>query len=180
VVLILDVFKVIFERRSVRKFEKKDIDDKLIFEILKAGLWAPSAGNLQSWDVILIKNTEKKRIITKAAYMRDFIGEAPVIIVLCANMHRSATIYHERGQKLFCIQDAACAGQNILLAAHAMGLGACWVGAFDEELLIKNLKLPDYLRPVTIIPIGYPDENPLPPPRREIEEVINWEYFQGI
>ena len=95
---------------------------------MKAGLWAPSAGNLQSWDVILTKNSEKKRILTKAAYMRDFISEAPVVMILCANMHRSATIYHERGKKLFCIQDAACAGQNILLAAHAIGLGTCWVG----------------------------------------------------
>lgn len=176
----MDVFKAILERRSVRKFKKKEVDDQLIYKILKAGLWAPSAGNLQSWDIILTKNFEKKRILTKAAYMRDFISEAPVVMVLCANMHRSATIYHERGEKLFCIQDAACAGQNILLAAHAMGLGACWVGAFDEEFLISNLKLPNYLKPVTIIPIGYPDETPPPPPRRDLEEVINWEYFQEI
>ncbi len=147
---------------------------------MEAGLWAPSAGNLQSWDVILIKNSEKKQILAKAAYMRDFISEAPVNMIFCANTHRSATIYHERGQELFCIQDAACAAQNVLLATYALGLGACWVGAFDEKLVTDALKLPDHLRPVTIIPIGYPDETPPPPPpRRELQEVINWEYFQG-
>lgn len=170
----MDVFKAIFERRSIRKYKRKDIREGLINRILEAGLWAPSAGNLQSWDVILIKDQELKQKLTTAAYMRDFIGEAPVIIVLCANMHRSAEIYGDRGKDLFCIQDAACAGQNMLLAIHALGLGACWVGAFDEELVVKYLALPSYLRPVALIPMGYPDETPIPTSRRELDEIIHW------
>lgn len=175
--LILDVFKAIFERRSIRKFKKKDISIELINKILEAGLWAPSAGNLQSWDVILIKDQDLKQKLTKAAHMRSFVGEAPLIMVLCANIHKSAEIYQDRGKELFCIQDAACAGQNMLLAVHALGLGACWVGTFDEELVIKILGLPWFLRPVALIPIGYPDESPMPSSRRELEDIIHWDKF---
>lgn len=176
----MDVFNAIKERRSIRKFKKKEIDDELIYKVLEAGKWGPSAGNLQSWDVILIKDLGVKQKLRAAAYMRDFISEAPVLMVLCANMRRSATIYNERGRDLFCIQDAACAGQNMLLAIHTLGLGACWVGAFDEEKVSKTLELPHYLRPVALIPTGYPDETPLPPPRREMEELIHWERFREI
>jgi nitroreductase len=170
----LDVFEAIFERRSIRKFKKTDVEDQLIYKILEAGLWAPSAGNLQSWDIILIKDSKIKQKLSTAAYMRDFVGEAPVIMVLCANAHKSATIYEDRGSGLFCIQDAACAGQNMLLAIHALGLGACWVGAFDEELVKDAMGLPTSLRPVALIPLGYPDETPIAPPRRELEEIIHW------
>lgn len=174
----MDVFKAISERRSVRKFKKMEIEDQLIYKILETGLWAPSAGNLQSWDVILINDQEIKQKLTTAAYMRDFISEAPVVMVLCANMHKSATIYNDRGRELFCIQDAACAGQNMLLAIHALGLGACWVGAFDEWLVAEAVVLPRHLRPVALIPFGYPDETPLPPPRRELDELIHWNKFR--
>jgi nitroreductase len=173
----LDVFKAIFERRSIRKFKKRDIEDSLINKILEAGLWAPSAGNLQSWDVILIKDSQLKQKLTTAAYLRDFISEAPLVMVLCANMHKATEIYGDRGKELYCIQDAACAGQNMLLAVYALGLGACWVGAFDEEMVVKSLDLPYCLRPVALIPIGYPDELPMPSPRRDLEEIIHWNKF---
>jgi len=171
----LDVFKAISERRSIRKFKDKDVEDELLYKVLKAGIWAPSAGNLQSWDVILVKDPEIKQKLSTAAFMRDFIGETPVVIVLCANMDKSATIYEDRGRYLFCIQDAACAGQNMLLAIHALGLSACWIGAFDEELVAESVGLPEGLRPVALIPVGYPDEISIPPPRRELEEIIHWD-----
>ena len=173
----MDVFKAISERRSVRKFKKKEIEDQLINKILESGLWAPSAGNLQSWDIILINDQEIKHKLITAAYMRDFIGEAPIVMVLCANMHKSATIYNDRGKELFCIQDAACAGQNMLLAIHALGLGACWVGAFDEEYVNDLLGMPAHVRPVALIPLGYPDEKPYPPPRRRVDEFLHSEKY---
>jgi len=176
----VDVFKAITERRSIRKFKEEEIEDDLIYKIIEAGKWAPSAGNLQSWDAVLVKDPEIKQKLEAAAYMRDFVGKAPVIIVLGANEHKSATIYHERGRDLFSIQDATIAGQNMLLAIHALGLGACWVGAFDEELVSRTLEFPGYMRPIAIIPMGYPDETPPPPLRRELEEIIRWERFHEI
>jgi nitroreductase len=172
----MDVFKAIENRRSIRKFKKEPVHDSLIHKIIEAGIWAPSAGNLQSWEVILVKNQETREKIASAAY-RDFISEAPLIIVLCANQQVAGAIYDERGKELYCIQDAACAAQNMLLAAHALGLGACWVGAFEEEVVMDALDLPVHLRPVAVIPVGYPDENPYPPPRRDVEEAFHRERF---
>lgn len=174
----MDLFKAIFERRSIRKFKKTDIESKIIDKIMEAGIWAPSAGNIQGWDAVIVKNSEKKRKLVAAAYMRDFIAEAPVIIVICANMHRSGAIYNQRGEELYCIQDAACAAQNMLLAAYALGLGACWVGAFDEDLVSRILHIPECLKPVTIMPLGYPDEDPFPPTRRERDEVVHWDEYR--
>lgn len=176
----MDVFEAIFSRRSIRKFKKKPVEDELIWKILEAGKWAPSAGNMQSWEVILVKNDDIKEKLVAAAYLRTFIGEAPLIMVLCANTHVAAAMYNERGTELYCIQETACAAENMLLAVHALGLGACWVGSFDEEVLRRALDLPDYLKPVTIIPVGYPDENPYPPPRRDIEEIVHQDKFQEI
>ncbi len=173
----MDIFEAIRERRSVRKFEKRPVEDNLIEGIIKAGTWAPSAGNLQSWEFVVVKDPGTKTKLAVAAYMQDFIAEAPVIIVPCANKKRSAIRYGERGRSLYCIQDTACATQNMLLTIHALGLGACWVGAFDEDAAATILKIPEGVRPVALIPLGYPDEKPYPPPRKDVEEVIHYEKF---
>ncbi len=171
----MDLFEAIKGRRSIRKFKKDIVDDEVLKKVIEAGVWAPSAGNLQSWEVVVVKNPETKEKLAAAAYLREFLAEAPLILVLCANQHVCASTYNNRGSELYCIQDAACAGQNILLAAHALGLGACWVGAFDEDLVAHHLHLAPGLRPVALIPLGYPDENPLPPPRDDMEEFIHFE-----
>jgi nitroreductase len=157
----MDLFETIMGRRSIRKFKKDVIDDKILRKIIEAGIWAPSAGNLQSWEVIVVKEPEIKSMLSSAAYMRDFIYKAPVILVLCANIQVLASIYNDRGRELYSIQDAACAGENMLLAAHALGIGACWVGSFDEKSVKDLLDIKTKLRPVAIIPMGFPDEDPL-------------------
>lgn len=169
----MNIFEAISGRRSIRKFKKEDVSDELIQKVVNAGIWAPSAGNVQAWEVVIVQDEEKRRKISETAYMRDFIAEAPVIMVSCANMERSATVYGKRGLDLYCIQDAACATQNMLLAAYALGLGTCWVGSFDEEILMDLMDLPNFLRPVALVPMGYPDEKPYPPTRRNLEEFIH-------
>jgi len=171
----MDIFEAIKGRRSIRKFKKDPVDDKVLKKVIEAGVWAPSAGNLQSWEVVVVKKSKTKEKLASAAYLREVLADAPLILVLCANQHVCSVTYNNRGRDLYCIQDAACAGQNILLAAHAIGLGACWVGAFDEDLVSRTLHLPPGLRPVALIPVGYPDENPLPPPRDDLEEFIHYE-----
>jgi len=173
----MDFLEVIKDRRSIRKFEDKIVEDKLIEQIILNGIWAPSAGNIQSWEVVIVQNKEQRSKIGKSAYMRDFVSKAQFILVVCANMHRSAEVYGERGSDLYCIQDAAAATQNMLLTAHYLGLGACWIGSFDENLVIDVLNIPEGVKPVTLIPIGYPDEEPYPPTRRSIDEVIHLETY---
>jgi nitroreductase len=93
-----------------------------------------------------------------AAWGQLFVSQAPVVLVVCAEPDRSAIRYRERGAELYCLQDTAAAAENILLAATALGLGGCWVGAFDEEEASLALNLPENLRPVAIIPVGYPSQ----------------------
>ena len=106
-----------------------------------------------------------------------WIADAPVVIVVCANEPRSARYYGERGRRLYCIQDTAAATQNMLLAAHALGYGTCWVGAFLENEVKKVLEIPDHVRPVAIIPIGVPGEKPSPRPRIPLDEVVHYEKY---
>lgn len=167
-----DVMEVIKKRRSVRAFKGDPILEATLAQILDAAHWAPSAGNLQPWEFYIVRSEEHKRGLAKAALGQVFLAEAPVVIVVCAVPMRSGRRYRERGEKLYCIQDTATATQNILLAATAFGLGSCWVGAFDEEGVRRVLGLGPELRPVAMIPLGYPDETPETPGRRPLEEIV--------
>lgn len=171
---IFDIFK---SRRSIRSFKSEEVPDEYIRKILEAARWAPSAGNVQPWEFIIIRNLEIKREIARAALNQVFIEEAPVVIVVCADEARSGWAYGSRGANLYCIQDTAAATENMLLAAYALGLGACWVGAFREDEVKRILKLPRGIRPVAIVPIGYPAERPSPPPKRRLEEIVHYESF---
>jgi nitroreductase len=156
----LDLYDAIETRRSVRAFRKEDVPDTVLDKILKYGNLAPTAGNLQSRDFIIVRNPETKAKLSEAALGQDFVAQAPVVVVVCANTER-AKPYKKRGEELYCIQDATAAIQNILLATHAEGYGACWVGAFSEVRVSEVLELPDTARPLALIPIGRPGEEPL-------------------
>lgn len=173
----MEIFETISQRRSIRRFKKEDIDESLILKIIQAGVWAPSAGNLQSWELVLVKNPQSREKLSEAAYMRDFISQAPVVMVPCVNLRVSGAIYGNRGVELYSIQDVSCAVENMLLMAHALGLGACWVGAFDEQQVTNLLGTPSYVRPVALVPMGYPDEKPYPPPRRDLDDFLHYEIY---
>jgi nitroreductase len=99
------------------------------------------------------------------------------VIVVCADENRSSTRYGKRGEMLYCIQDTAAATQNILLTAYSLGLGACWVGAFNEDEAKKALKTPKGTRPVAIIPVGYPNRTPSERGRRPLNQIVHHEEF---
>jgi len=173
----MEVFEAIKGRRSVRAYTDEGVPDEAIEKILDAARWAPSAGNLQSWEFVVVRDPEAKRRLAEAAWGQRFVARAPVVIVVCANQKRSARGYGERGASLYCIQDSAAATQNMLLAAYALGLGACWVGAFDERRVAEVINAPSGVRPVAIIPVGRPAERPRPPPRMPLEKVVHYESF---
>ncbi|PTD94614.1 nitroreductase [archaeon SCG-AAA382B04] len=170
----MELSEAIEKRRSVRSYKEKEIEDEKIREIIEKGQCAPSAGNLQARDFIVVEGKEKKRRIAKAASQK-FIEKAPTVIVVCANKRRSAKKYGDRGRNLYAIQDASVATQNMLLTIHAMGVSSCWIGAFDERKVKEILNLPKNVRPITILPVGYSDQNPKPPSRKNLEEVVHKE-----
>ncbi len=173
----MDVFEVIEQRRSIRAFTGKEVSEADLKKILDAARMAPSAGNIQPWIFIVARKGDIKRRLAEAALNQRFIEEASVVIVVCADEEKSARGYGSRGKHLYCIQDAAAATENMLLAAVGLGLGACWVGAFRENDVRETLKLPSGLRPVAIVPIGYPAENPRIPYKRSLEEIVRFETF---
>jgi nitroreductase len=174
----MDVFKAIKGRRSVRAFTDEPVSEEEIMKIIDAARWAPSAGNIQPWEFIVVQDAKTKRGLVETALDQTFIQEAPVVIVVCANPKRSSRRYGSRGASLYCLQDTAAAIQNINLAAYALGLATCWVGAFEEEKARRVLNLPDNLRPVAIIPVGQPAEKPTLSPRRPLSEVVHREVFE--
>ncbi len=156
----MDVMEAIRRRFSCRSFVRRPVPDELVRELLEAARWAPSAGNLQPVRVMVVRDAERRRALAAAALGQSFVAEAPVVLVVCAIPGISARHYGERGRDLYCIQDAAAATQNLLLAATAAGLGSCWVGAFSERDVADCLALPRGWRPVALVPLGYPGELP--------------------
>lgn len=176
----MDVFECMEKRRSIRNYDKKDVPNELIAQIITAGTYAPSAGNVQPWEFVIIQDKKTKKELATAALRQEHIEEAPVVIVVLANKEKSRMRYGERGENLYCIQDTAVCIQNMLLACTALGLGTCWTGAFEEEEVKQLLCLPDKLRPVAILPIGFqlPYEKPMRTDRIPFEN-ITWEEKYG-
>jgi nitroreductase len=173
----VNVLEAIKGRRSIRAFKSTDVAPETLEKLIAAARRAPSAGNIQPWEFVIIRKQEIKRRLVEAALDQTFIEEAPVVIVACANENRSSEGYGVRGKTLYCIQDTAAAIQNILLAAHSLGLGTCWVGAFQEEEAREILRIPNGVRPVAIIPLGFPAESPYPPDRRPVGQIVHYETF---
>jgi nitroreductase len=167
----MDILKIVKERRSIRDFHKRQIPEDLIQKLIDALIWAPSAGNLQSRKFYFVKNEQIKKRIAAAALNQNFIAEAPLVVIGCTDS-RISFRYGDRGIYLYSIQDVACSIMNMMLVAHENGLGSTWVGAFREDEVFKILKMPNHLRPVAIVPVGYPSKIPHPPPRVPKHEAV--------
>jgi len=154
----MDVFEAIRKRRSVRQYKDGDVDDNLIGVILWAGSQAPSAGNMKEWKFVVIKDKKKKELLFEASLKQDHVKNAPVVIVVGVDVHMANMKYGIRGERVYAIEDASAAIENMLLAATALGLGACWIGALDEEEVRNIVGFPESIRPIALITIGYPDE----------------------
>jgi len=167
----MEVLEAILKRRSVRNFEKKEIEKEKIEKLKEALIWAPSAGNLQARKFYFVFDEEIKKKLAKAALNQNFIAKAPLVIIGCCDLEKISW-YGERGKNLYTICDVSAAIENLMLVATSEGLGTCWVGAFDESEVSKILKLPKNERPIVIVPVGFPKEIPSPPEREEKEKLI--------
>jgi len=156
----LELESLLKRRAMIRAFRQDPVEDERIWRILMNAWRAPSAGHLEPQDFVIVKDTSVKQRLVEAALQQSFIEEAPVVIVVCADTRRNVGRYGERGRNFYSVIDASFASFIILLSAVELGLGACFVGAFEDEKVSKVLELPKEVRPVGIIPIGRPAEKP--------------------
>lgn len=169
----MDFQEVIKSRRTIRKFTDEDVPDETIRQIIEAGILAPSAGNIQSWEFIIVRDKTTKYNLSQEALGQMHVLESPVVIVVAANTKTAEKRYGSIGRDVYCFLSAGAAIQNMLLTAVSLGLGAAWVGSFKERAVQEILKLPAEIRPVGIITLGRPAETPDMPKRRIYKDVVH-------
>lgn len=185
----MDTLDAIKTRRSVRKFSDKAVEPEKLQIVLEAVQAAPSWSNMQCWRMVVVKNAETRAKISDLSYVESFlaprgykfnpaqkgIADAPVVIVLCGVPEQSGEL---NGQKYYLV-DTGIASENLMLAAHAVGLATVFVGVFDEEKLGDLLDIPPGIRIVGLFPLGYPLAEPKAgPPRKSLEEIVCYEKWK--
>ena len=173
----MEFAEVLSKRRSVRSYKSQPIEENKLRRIFEAANSAPSAGNLQAFQVHVVRDQEKKQALAQAANGQGFIADSPVSLVFCADPARSERKYGKRGAELYSVQDATIAATFAMLAAVDLGLATVWVGDFDEKRVQQVLEVKS-LRPVAIFSLGYAAEQPQQSPRRAIEEIFRGDFPQ--
>jgi nitroreductase len=145
----MDVFEAVQKRHSTRAYEPTSVPEEKLERILEAARLAPSTGNVQPWHFIIVKNREKRETLAKSGRYARFLAESPIVIVGCGDQKASPNWYKV---------DVAIAMQNMVLTATGEGLGTCWIGSFNENQVRRLLKMPDNLRVIALMALGYPRE----------------------
>ncbi|MFZ5643594.1 MAG: nitroreductase family protein [Bacillota bacterium] len=173
--LLFDNFmEICLFRHSIRKYSSQVIDDQLIDNILKAVQSAPSAGNLQAFEIVMAKDPSIRKSLAGAALGQSFVAKAPVVLVFLALPGVSSRRYGGRGANLYCLQDATIACTYAMLAASALGLSTAWVGAFRDNEVRDILNIGEDRFPIALLTLGYRDEEPHSTPRRPVQKIA-WE-----
>jgi nitroreductase len=145
----MDVFEAVQKRHSIRAYEPTPIPDEKLRKVLEAAMMAPSAGNIQPWHFVVVKDREKRETLAKGGRYARFLAESPIVIVGIGDQKASPNWY---------MVDVAIAMQNMVLTATGEGLGTCWVASFSEDRVKSLLKIPDNLRVVALMALGYQRE----------------------
>ncbi len=164
----MDLFKSLYERRSIRKYTNKIIDKEIIENVIRAGMYAPSAVNKQPWHFVVFKDKDTIRKIKEVHPSSGMLDQASTGILICFDTN----LQHDEG---FGPIDCSAATQNMLLAAHGYGLGACWIGIYPRPERVKVLgnvfNLPEHVVPFAVISLGYPNEKKEKPERFKPERI---------
>jgi len=171
----MDIFEAIKKRRSIRKYKDKQVEEEKILKILESARLAPSAKNLQEWRFIVVRDKEKRKKLSEAARNQKFVEEAPVVIVCCAETDE----YRMTCGQLSYPIDVAIAVEHMVLTAVEEGLGTCWIGAFYEDKVKEILNIPEEIKVVELLTLGYPDEEPPSRSRLSLEDIVKWENWGG-
>jgi nitroreductase len=170
----VDILSLLKSRRSIRLYQDKPVPQDLLLQILEAGRWAPSGVNLQPWHFIVVTDAETRKRIGEAARFlfikSSHVENAPVILVLGFDTRKG-----KYGR-----YDTTLAGGNMMTMATSIGLGTCWVGAFDRRKVKEILEIPDPIEVIGLITLGYPDEKAEMVPRIELEKIIHWESWSNV
>ncbi|MBF0224633.1 MAG: nitroreductase family protein [Desulfobacterales bacterium] len=178
-----DLMEVIKGRRSVRKFQDKEIPDDILNNVFEAAKWSQSWANTQCWEIIVIKSNDIKKKLQTAITDKNpafkAIGAAPIILGICAKLNSSGyykgIVTTKFGDWFMFDMGLLC--QNICLSAHCFGLGSVIVGLFDHDKAKEVLKVKEGYELVTLIPIGYPEKIPSAPNRKEIKDFVHYDVF---
>ena len=176
----MNFFDLIRSRHSIRAFRKDPVESEKLDKILEAINSAPSAGNLQAYEVYLVTDQSHKTALARAALDQEFIAAAPVVLIFCQHAARSSRKYKKRGERLYSLQDATIACTFGMLAITELGLGTVWVGAFNDQEVSQVLQLPECLQPVAMLPIGHPAESPELTTRRHLTDLVHRIEFQDF
>lgn len=169
----MDVFTAISNRRSIRAYQAKEVEQSKIDRILEVGRLSPSAANRQEWKFIVVRDLAIKKQLVAAAHGQKSVDQAPVMLVGCA-VDSSAIM--PCGQYSYTV-DLSIAFAYMILEAQELGLGTCWLGAFDEGAVKKALHIPKEVRVVAMTPLGYPAESPAARPRKDMSEIVSYDKY---
>jgi len=170
-----DFFETVRHRHSVRKYRGDlPVEAEKIHAILEMACAAPSAGDLQSYRIVVVKDAQRRAALSGAAGNQSFIAEAPLCLVFCSEPLRAGHKYGERGRELYALQDTTIAATYAQLAIVAAGLASTWVGAFDEAAVASILELEPGLKPLALLSVGYAAELPEATPRRPLRDVVSY------
>ena len=185
----MEVLEAIKTRRSIRKYKATPVDDKTIELVLEAARWAPSWDNTQCWRFIVVRDSNIKAELAQTLGIElgkpnpatNAVRNAPVVIVACAELEKSGYIGGElstdKGDWWYMF-DTALAMQNLVLAAHSLGLGTVYIGLFNAKKVASILEVPPGFCVVAMTPLGYPDQEPKPRPRRKRSETVFYEKYK--
>ena len=171
----MDVLNCIRTRRSIRKYLDVPLDKDRIGRVLNAGRLAPSAGNLQNMKFVVVEDQKKRNQLAEASMQQYWMSGAPVHIIVCSERHKSKHFYGDRGEKIYSMQNSAAAVQNMILEAHNVDLGSCWIAGFDDAKVKRIVNIPADCHPDAIVTLGYPAENP---PSPEKYKLVDFVYFE--
>lgn len=161
-------------RRSIRLYRPDPVPDEMVNQVLEAGRWAPSAANRQPWSFIVVRDDTIRRQVAQHASLFFIrwvhVEEAPLLIVLCGDGGSPV-------DRPLLRENLGLAGCQTMLQAKALGLGSCWIGALDRKAIADVLKVPDQVEIVALLTVGFPAEDPPPPPRKALAEIVHYEVY---
>jgi len=188
----MEVLEAIKTRRSIRQYKATPVDNKAIELVLEAARWAPSWANTQCWRFVVVQDSKLKselaNVLSTNNPATDAIREAPVVIVACAELGKAGYRRGEPGKPGepatdkgdgWYMFDVALAMQNLVLAAHSLGLGTVYIGAFDAKKTASILEVPQGFCAVAMTPLGYSAQEPNPRPRKELSEIVFYDKFDS-
>jgi nitroreductase len=164
-------------RVSIRSYTDQPVSKPKLTEILEAGRLAPTACNFQPFQFIVVQETDNLAELA-AGYPAPWFAEAPVVIAICTQVSK-AWVRTKHDERSYADVDAAIAADHMTLAAQDLGLGTCWVGAFDPKVIRKALGVPRNIEPLILLTLGHPNEKGRPKDRKPLEDLVRWEKWKN-